>query len=395
MAESTCSSLNSANINTQLKSFKNLGDGLFSDPTNCAFSQMPADATTLNKDVTQQDIENMLKGSPLFRKENNPKGDKTKIISDLHDKIKSESTKNKIDLMRAQLGCKNVEIVYTSDGPAQNIMNYKYSFSSDLSPEELKKYHNIDVSEYTKVKNLYVIKSMDKINQEARNFIEEKNKSDRPVFVCTEPQMMEYESNTPPPQGISFDDSFKTGLPELNNEVEVKDQICNSIKNMKVECIKSVSISTSSDRRSNCDKSKNIINKDGENECPYISGTTIGRNDFAKLSKDRANKLEQLVRSCAGSPLTGKISKDSSGARGDGSSGICPYDVTNKDRYTAKIKSEYLKGGSSVNDLDQNRYARINIESTRVQGCGGYGKTVSNTSAVSVKCVRIQARCVQ
>lgn len=394
LAADTCSDYDSANIHNQSADLANLSDNAFSDPTNCAFPQVHAGATTVNKGVTPEVIEKMLEGNPIFSTFNNPKGDRKKIISDLYEKTKSESVKYKIDNMRSQLGCKSVEIEYASDGPTQNIMNFKKSFTSNLSEEDLKKYHKIDISEYSKVGAVYTVKDVDKFNRDVEKFIEEKNKSDRPVYVCTEQQEMNFEANTPNTLGLDFSDSFVTGLPELNNEVATKDKVCSFIKHLKPECVKSVSVSTSSDRRSNCDRSKNLISKNGENECPYISGTTLGRNDFEKLSKDRADKLEKLILSCSGEMKKIKLSKDSSGARGDGSTGICPYQAISHEKYTTKIKSEYLKGGSSVADLNQNRYARVNIESTRALGCEGYGKEVKKTSTVSVKCIRIQAKCL-
>jgi hypothetical protein len=390
-----CSDLKGANLKNQSANLTDLGDNLFSDPTNCAFPQVTPGSTTVNKGVTPQEIEKMLSGNPILSTFNNPKGDPKKIISDLFDKTQSASVKNKIDSMRAQLRCKNAEIEYLSDGPAQNIMNFKKSFTSNLSDADLEKYHKIDFSQYSKVGNVYTLKDTDQFNKEIEKFVQDKKNSDRPVFVCTEQQEMNFKSNTPNAQGIDFSDSFVTGLPELNDEAGVKEKICNSIKQMKPECVKSVKVSTSSDRRSNCDRSKNIINKDGENECPYVAGSLLGRNDFEKLSKDRADKLEKIVMSCSAELLKGKVSKDSLGARGDGSSGICPYEAINKEKHTTKIKPEYLKGGSSVADLNQNRYARLNIESTRSQGCEGYGKEVTETSTVSIKCIRIQVKCLK
>ncbi len=394
-ANNTCSNLNHANMGNQLSDLNTLSDNLFSDPTNCAFPQMPAGATTINKGVTAQDIQKMLNGSPLLSTFNNPTGDAKQIVNDLYNKIQSDAVKNKIANMRSQLLCKNAEIEYVSDGPAQNSMNFKKSFTSTLSDEDLIKYHKIDLSQYTKEGHVYTLKNTDQLNKDIEKFIQEKNNSDRPVYVCTEQQEMKFKSNTPNVPGIDFRDNFITGLPELNNEADVKEQICGAIKKMKPECIKSMSVSTSSDRRSNCDRSKNIINKNGENECPYVAGATIGRNDFEKLSKDRADKLEKIIKSCSNDLAKTKVTKDPLGARGDGSAGICPYEITNKDKHAVKIKPEYLKGGSSVGDLDQNRYARINIESTRAQGCEGYGKEVTDASAISIKCVRIQVKCLK
>ena len=394
-ADNLCSDTGSGNIEDQLADLARLGNNLFSDPTNCAFIQMPLGSKTINKGVTQQDIEKMLNGSPLLSNFNNPNGDRKKIITDLYNKTKSDTVKQKIENMRAQLVCKTAEIEYISDGPAQNIMNFKKSFTSNLSEADLAKYHKIDISKYTRVGNYYSINDMNKFNEDINKFTQEKNDSDRPVFVCSEQQEMKYRSNTPNAPGIDFRANFMTGLPELNNEDDVKEKICGSIKQMKPECIKSMSVSTSSDRRSNCDRGKNIINKNGENDCPYVNGTTLGRNDFEKLSKDRADKLEKIIKSCSSILSKLPVTKDSRGLRGDGSSGICPYEVISQEKRTAKIKSEYLKNGSLLESLNQNRYARINIESTRAFGCEGYGKEVTDASTVSIKCIRIQAKCAK
>jgi hypothetical protein len=394
LAANTCSNLDNAQLKKQMADLGRLEGSLFADPTNCAFPQMSADATTLDKGVTQKDIEKILQGNPLFSPTNNKTTDPKIIVTDLLNKAQSDAVKKKIETMRAQLSCKKVEIEYVSDGPGRNIMNFKRNFTSTLSAEDLMKYHKIDVSDYTKKGDKYLLKNTTKFESDVEKFIQARSRSDRPVFVCTERLSLEYDTNTPNAPGIDFSDSFATGLPVLNNEVAVKKKICSSIKNMKPKCVKTVNVSTSSDRRSNCDRSKNMINKNGENECPYVAGATLGRNDFEKLSRDRADKLEQIIASCGDPSLKGKISKDSSGARGDGSSGICPYDVINKDKYTIKIKPEYLKSGASVDDLNQNRYARVNIESTREPGCEGFGKQVTQTSTISIKCIRIQAKCV-
>lgn len=390
----TCSNVENFNFKNQIGDLNNLGDNLFSDPTNCAFSQLPVGFMTQDKGVTQDRVRELLDGNPMLSRTNNPKGDSKKIVADLYKKITSEYVKNKVTQMRSQLQCKNVEIEYTSDGPKENLMNFKMSFTSDLSPEDLLKYHKIDVSLYDRVGSVYTIKDKKNIDHDVNKFRIEKSNSDRPVYVCTDPQEMEFGMNVSNAPSVDFNSSFLTGLPEFNNEKEVKNKVCDFVKNMKPECIRGISISTSSDRRSNCDRSKNIISKNGENVCPYLSKSVIGRNDFERLSKDRADKLEKILMSCSEDLSKINIKKDALGVRGDGSSGVCPYEVVDKEARTVKIKSEYIKGGEKLDELNQNRYARINIESTRAPGCDGHRKAVMNTKTISIKCLRVQAKCM-
>lgn len=395
-ANDVCSQSNQANLLNQFGDISDLGDNLFSDPTNCAFEQAPLNPVTKQQPLDQTKIRSLLSGNPVF---NQKQSDRDKLVKDIL--LKYNNAQPRIQAMRKQMGCQNAEVYYEADGgSSESLMNFKKSFKSDLSAEDLKKFHKIDINDYSKVQSsdkksfIYVIKDESKFKKNIDDYINSKYSSDRPIYICTDRTALKFGSNNPIPSSSDFYDNFQTGLPILKNEHDVKQRLCKMINDLKPECIRKININTSSDRRSNCDKSKNRVNKNGENECPYVSGKTIGRNDFESLSKDRAEKLENVIMSCLSDNESLVISKNSDGLRGDGSSGVCPYEVVDKEKHIAKLKPEFAKNGNSVKELESNRYANITFESSGVSGCGNYGKPVFDTETISVKCIKIQVKCV-